>query len=136
MKICPAALLLLFTAAALPAASPAAEKASANPREDARTAVADAIRLLEAKDYETFLKHYVKPDDFKKITERLPLPEFAKRFGEKKAKPMLDVLKSIKTKEPLYTKDRTLATFAVDVPGAPRNTIEFEKIDKYWYIHN
>lgn len=132
MKICAAALLLFCVTAALFAA----DKPPANPREDVHTAVVDAIRLLEARKYDTFLKHYVKPEDFKRITDRTPLPEFAKRFGEKKAKPMLDVLKSIKSKEPLYTKEHTVATFAVDIPGAPRNTIEFERVEKYWFVRN
>jgi len=114
-----------------------AEDAKAEAREKLDTAIAEGIRLLEAKSHEAFLRAFVAPADFKKITDKQPLADFATKFAEKKAAQLLDTLKAIKDAKPKLEENDTRATF--DLPkelGGSKETITFVKIDKYWYIQN
>ena len=104
----------------------------ADPREKLDTAIPEAIRLLEAKDYATLLKEFVLPDDFKKITANVKLEDFAKQFGEDKAADALKALKSLKDKKPEMSADGTKATFKLDDPQS--KPMVWMKVDKYWYI--
>ena len=108
--------------------------AAGDPREKLETALPEAIRLLEAKDYATLLKEFVAPDDFKHITENQSLEQFAKEFGEDKAAGVLKDLKSIKDKTPELSAEGNKATFAREDANA--KPIVWVKIDKYWYIAN
>lgn len=110
--------------------------ATADPREKVETAVAEGVRLLEAKDYPTFLKNFVKPDDFKRLTEKMSLEEFATGFGEGKAEPILKVLKSLQDTKPELDATGTKATYAIKEALAGKREITFTKVDKYWYIEN
>lgn len=111
-----------------------AEDAKPDPQAKLETAVPEAIRLIEAKEYAKFLKNYVAPEDFKKITAEKPLDEFAKFFGERKAEPLLKVLKAAKDVKPTLDADGKKATFKVKDPIDGRESISFQKIDKRWYI--
>ncbi len=61
-------------------------------REQLATAIPEGIRLLEATEFESFLKCFVPPADLKRITEETSLAEFAKTFGQRKAPRLLEVL--------------------------------------------
>ena len=125
---------LALVAAAAMMASSTARADEPDPREKLETALPEAIRLLEAKDYATLLKEFVAPDDFKHITENQTLEQFAKEFGDDKAAGVLKDLKSIKDKQPELSADGNKATFAREDPNA--KPIVWLKIDKYWYIAN
>jgi hypothetical protein len=114
----------------------AEEDANAKVREQLPTAIGEAIRLLEAKDYEGFLKEFMRPDDLKKMTERVGLAKFATQIKGEKADILLRVFKSIKDLQPTFESDGKVASFPVTVAGAPRNVIKFTKIGKYWYLEN
>lgn len=45
----------------------AQDDTKADPREQLKTAVPEAIRLLEKKDYQTLLKQFILPQDLEKI---------------------------------------------------------------------
>jgi hypothetical protein len=106
-------------------------------REDVSTAVGEAIRLLEMKDYETFLKDFVSPDDLKKIAEeKVDLSKLATRFKGEKADRLLRALKTIKNLTPTFEKNGELAVFPVKLAGSNKNSITFVKVGKYWYIKN
>jgi hypothetical protein len=111
-------------------------QAKADPREKLETAIPKAIRLLEAKEYETFLKTFIAPDDFKKVTKDVSLEEFAMRFGKDHAATLLQVLKAVKGTKPTLDPDGTKATFKHDIKGAPKDSITFVKVDNFWYIQN
>jgi hypothetical protein len=108
----------------------------ADPREELETAIPEAIRLLEAKEYETFLKTFIPPDDFKSVTKQVSLEEFAKRFGKDKAADLLRVLKAIKGTKPTLDPDGTKAPFKHGIKGAPKDSITFVKMDGLWYLQN
>jgi len=128
---------LAVAAVVLSCWSLAAEEAKPEARERVETAITEGIRLLEAKQYEAFVKAFVPPDDLKKVTEKKPLNEFVDKFAEKKAPHLLDILKSIKDTTPTLSADGTSATFALKKDLATvKEDITFKKIDKYWYIQN
>jgi hypothetical protein len=105
-------------------------------REQLATAVPEAIRLLENKKYEDFVTSFIAPDDLKKITKEQSTEEFARQFGKGKAVRALQILKAIEGKTPKLDHDGTTATFTHDVKDAPRDTITFVKVGKYWHIQN
>ncbi len=107
-----------------------------DPRESLDTAIPEAIRLLEKKDYEGLLKAFVAPEDFERITANKPLPDFAKEFGEEKADKLLVVLKAVIGTPPTLSEDKALATFEFKEKINGKSSIKFQKIDKYWYIKN
>lgn len=125
-----AALLFAFAGAA----SAVAQDAKADPREKLETAIPEAIRLLEAKDYAKLLKDFVKPEDFKRITASTPLEDFARKFGEGKAPRLLEALKAAKELKPELADAGRKATYSFKEPIGGKSTITFVQVDKYWYI--
>ncbi len=100
------------------------------------TAIPEGVRLLEAKEYQTFVKNFASPADLKRITEEMSLEEFAKTFGERKAQRLLQVLKEIKDAKPDLDDTGTKATFTLKERIDGGKSIEFIKIEKYWYLQN
>jgi hypothetical protein len=105
-------------------------------REKLETAIPEGVRLLEAKEYATFIKHFAEPDQLKKATRDTSLEAFAKEFGQEKAAILLKVLKSIKDTKPAFSADGKKATYNLKDDVAGKKTITFVKVDKYWYIQN
>lgn len=128
--------LTVFTLTLVAIGTALAADSKADPREKVDTAVLEGIRLLEAKDYVKFLKEFVAPDDFKNLTAKGTLEEFAKKFGENKGPRLLQVLKSIKDSKPTLDKDEKTATYEMKESIGGKKEIKFKKIDKYWYIQN
>ncbi len=64
------------------------------------------------------------------------MEEFAKRFGERKAGRLLEVLKEIKSGTPELDAAGTTATFQLKEAVGGKGTIKFVKVKKYWYIKN
>lgn len=126
--------LALITCFAFAAVAPADEKP--DPRESLKTAIPEGIRLLEAKEYATFIKRFATPDQVKKITEKQTIEEAADVFGKGKAEELLGVLKHVRDKEPAYNDEKTKATFEIDKEINDRGKIQFEKVGRLWYITN
>ena len=109
--------------------------AKADPRENLDTAIAEAIRLLEKKDYAGFLTTFSEPGRLAK--RRDSLQEFAAEFGRERAGMVLGVLKQIQKTKPSVSENGTVATFKVDpAPAGGRDNIRWRKTDRYWYIDN
>ncbi len=108
----------------------------ADPREKLETAIPEAIRLLEAKEYETFLKTFVAPDDMKKCLKDGSLAEFARNFAEDKAANLLLILKAIKDQKPALDAEEKKATFKHEIKSAAKDVLIFAKVEKFWYIQN
>ncbi len=107
-----------------------------DPREKLDTAIAEGIRLLEAKDYLNFIKQFVRPDELKKATEQMPIADLAKDFGEGNSGDLLKALKTLKDKKPVLTDDGKSAEYTLTGDEFKRKDIAFVKVDKYWYIKN
>lgn len=113
-----------------------AEDVKPDPREKIETAIPEGIRLLEAKEYEAFVKSFVPPADLKKITEGTSLEEFAKKFGERKVPRLLKILEEIKDAKPHMDDTGRKATFALKEEIGRKKSITFLKVEKHWYIQN
>jgi hypothetical protein len=122
--------VILMPASQLPAGS------KPDPREKVDTAVPEGIRLLDAKEYSSFLQKFVPPDDLKKLTMKAPLDEFAKEFGQTHAPRLLKVLQAIRGTNPTLVADGMLATFPLKEPIEGKKSITFIKVGKFWYIQN
>ncbi len=107
-----------------------------DPRESLDTAVPEAVRLLEAKDYEGLLKTFVAPKELEQIVEKGDLKDLAKSFGGNKAERLLKVLQAAKGLMPTYNDDQTLATYKLPEKIESKGEIRFQKIEKLWYIKN
>ena len=109
---------------------------TADAREELATAVPEAIRLLKSKQYEEFVESFIAPDDLKNITAKRSVEEFARQFAETHAASLLEVLQGIEGQRPKLDPDGKTATFIHGIKDAPRETITFARIGKYWYIQN
>ncbi|QDT53476.1 hypothetical protein Pan44_14930 [Caulifigura coniformis] len=125
-----------FASVVVVAACAVAEDKKADPRESVETAVPEAIRLLEAKEYKEFLKAFVPPETFEKITQRKTIDEFSEDFGKSKSGDLLKVLRAIKDQSPTYNDSRTKATYQFELEGISKKSISFGKIGNVWYIEN
>ncbi len=114
----------------------AAADTKTDPRESLDTAIPEAIRLLEAREYAAFLKSFLPPHELKKFTEKNSLEELAKGFGEKKASRLLRVLKAIKDLKPTFDAEGKEATYEMKERIDGKKSIFFARIDKYLYIQN
>jgi hypothetical protein len=129
--------LLLISSLVISLVTPAvAQDVKPESREALETAIPEGIRLLEAKEYKVFVEIFVPPADLKKIIEGSSLEEFAKKFGERKAPRLLEILKEIKGTKPSLDDNGTEATFSLKEEKDGKKSITFVKIDKYWYIKN
>jgi hypothetical protein len=117
--------------------APSQGMASSNPRERAETAVVEAARLLEAKDYKAFLSQFMPPDQLK---ARAATPEALDAFAEQfapRADRLLEALKHVRAQTPAYDSENTSATFTLDgLSGMPSTSLTFTKIGQYWYLAN
>jgi len=115
-----------------------AQQAQPHPQSRLETAIAEAIRLLEAKEYKTFLTKFMAPDDYKRITEAVAIDLLAEKFAGDRAEHFLKVLHYAKKQKPTLSEDGKLAVFNLDeslrLPN--RDKLVFEQIDGLWYIRN
>jgi len=104
-----------------------------SPRENAEAAVGEAIRVLESKDYRTFLLQFVPPDQVK---ERGGAPEALAAWVDlfsTRADSLLAALKYARTHTPTYDDAKTTATFSLKGEGGP-DSLRMVKIGRYWYL--
>ena len=110
--------------------------AKADPREQLPTAIAEAIRLLEAKQHVEFVKMFVPPE---RLKERAGTPEslakFAEAFAQRGAR-MLAALKEIQKMKPQMDQGDTIATYTLSPQEGAPPSLRFQKIGKFWYIAN
>jgi hypothetical protein len=102
-----------------------------DPRERLDTAIAEGIKLLEAKDYVKFLTMFVPPD----ALAGQNIEQFAADFARRKGPMALAALKEIQTAKPTMSNDGLTATYAVTPgPDGGPTSMMWSKIGKYWYI--
>ena len=115
----------------LPARAAAAQS---DPREDPVTAIAEAIRLLEAEEYRTFVEQFVPPEALNTVVAMMTLDEFAQDFADKSAGKVLEILRMLRGRTPSLNADGTVATFTLGESIAGRDSFALVKIGRYWYI--
>jgi hypothetical protein len=118
---------------ALLVAVPQRGPARPDPREQLTTAIAEGIRLLEAKEYKAFVMTFVPAEELKK---RGDIDAFVEKFAGPRASQLLAALKEIQTATPVMDESGTKATFALQAAGGRPNSLRFERIGGYWYIAN
>jgi HEAT repeat protein len=127
------------TSAAPATTAPPSAAGEPDPRENLETAVPEGIRLLEAKDYKSFIQKFIPPEALALMLALPPkqtIDDLAKDFGAKASSDFLQGLKAIKGLQPEMSPDGKKATFKLKEPIGGENTFCFEKIDKFWYITN
>jgi hypothetical protein len=106
-----------------------------SPREKVETAIAEGTRLLESKDYTTFLLQFVPPDQVKKLGgSPEALDAWVEHFAAQ-APAVLAALKDASTQSPTYDDTYTIATFPLKAESGPK-TLRMVKIGRYWYVGN
>jgi hypothetical protein len=114
---------------------PAVVQTQQDPRTSLETAVPEAVRLLEAKDYATFLRLFVPPEALKELSAAESFDGFVRAFVEDgKAAAMLTALKGIRGSKPVIDGEGRRATFTLKAPVEGKTTITFLKIGAFWYI--
>lgn len=109
---------------------PAATKP--DPRERLDTAIAEGIRLLEAKEYAKFLTLFVPPEV---LASRGPIEQFAAEFATRRGPLALDAFKQIQNVKPTMSADGMTAVYDVTPrPDGGPTSMTWGKIGKYWYI--
>lgn len=105
-----------------------------SPRENVGTAILEAIRLLESKDYKTFLMEFIPPDVVKARTASpAALNEWVEGFAAHSVGFLLPRLKEASKLTPTYDGQKTTATFQLkDYDGT--KWFKMVKIDRYWYV--
>lgn len=126
--------ILLLCAASAPFAL-LAEEPKADPQAKLETAIAEMIRLAEAKEFLKLIKTFAAPDDLKRIEMREKLEDLAKNFekDEARSKDFLKMLKTIAARKPLMEDDGKKAIYRGD-DGDSFPAIKFVKIEGKWYV--
>jgi hypothetical protein len=125
------AALAVGFAAAVTAADPRPD-----PREKLETAIPEAIRLLEAREYRTFIEQFAVPDELKQVLGQGTIEELTRSFAKENAQLALRVMKQIVGARPTLEADGTRATFELKEAVEGKKSITFVKIGKYWYLRN
>jgi hypothetical protein len=112
-----------------------AATAKPDPRANLDTTIALGIKLLEQKDYKTFLTTFPRPE---RLAERRDtIEEFVASFAKGNADRLLGALKQIQSMKPTMNADGSMATYTFDPPPetGPR-TLRWVKVNGVWYIDN
>jgi hypothetical protein len=109
-----------------------------SPRENVETTVVEALRLLQSKDYRTFLQKYFPPEWVKaKMAEPGGLNAWVDGWAANSLGNVLGHLKQASTLKPTYDEAKTTAIFRLTIQeGTASFTKDFKmvKIGRYWYI--
>jgi hypothetical protein len=114
---------------------PQTQAAKADPRENLDSAIAEAIRLLEAREHATFLRTFIEPEML--ASRRDSFEAFAASFAGERADRLLAMLKHVRTLKPAMSAAGTIATYQPDPnAGVGARSLRWEKTGRYWYIAN
>jgi hypothetical protein len=105
-----------------------------DPRKQVDTAIAEAIRLLEAQQYVEFVKAFAPPEAVARMTQQTTIEELAKGMAGERTDALLQALRQIKGTTPTMEAEGRVARFTLKEPVKNKATIAFEKIGDYWYI--
>lgn len=122
---------------AINTAAPAAPATGPDPRLDVKTALPEAIKELEAKDYASFFKNFIPPSQVAQLPmppEQMAamissVPQAADQFNQ-----MLSALKAIQAVTPTIDPSGNKATFALNPPLGNLKEVSFVKENGMWYL--
>jgi hypothetical protein len=107
-----------------------------DPREKPETAIAECVRLLEAKEYKSFLQEFTPPATLALLLSmpNTTIEDLAKEVGEKTSADVLQALMAVKDVKPEMSSDGQKATFKLKEPVGGRDSLSLVKIGKFWYM--
>lgn len=105
-----------------------------DPRREAGTAIKEAIRLLEKKDYVTMLKTFARPSELEEQLVKRTIEEAAAEFGEKRATDLLAALRAASTMTQTFSNDGARVDYTFEKPFGRERRITMVKIDGLWYL--
>jgi hypothetical protein len=110
----------------------------ADPRREPASAIKEAIRLLEARDYAAFVKTCMRPSELEEmLVKHKTVEEVAKEFAQSdRAARMLDVLKAASTMTPVMNADGTRANYTFEKPVGGAKRLSLAKVDGLWYLRD
>jgi ActR/RegA family two-component response regulator len=125
-------------APAAPASVAPQAAAQPDPREKPETAIAEWIRLLEAKDYKSFVQEFTPPEALALLLSmsKMTIEDLAKDIGEKSSADVLQALKAAKDVKPEMSADGQKATFKLKEPVDGHDSFSLVRIEKFWYMAN
>jgi hypothetical protein len=105
-----------------------------NPQARLDTAIAEAIRLIEAQQYRSFLEKFVTADDLKRTLaeDGMSMDAFTDQFIQYLAPLTLKKLNVIRGIAPTMSSDRNQATWFDQPKNRPMVT--FKKVSGLWYL--
>ena len=124
-------------ATSAPVASAAAKPSGPDARTDIKTAVPEAIRLLETKDYANFVKQFMPPSQLSQMpipVDQLVAMMTADPGAAAQFQTMIDTLKRIQGLAPTMSADGNKATFTLDPPIANEKQVSLVKENGLWYL--
>ena len=115
-----------------PAGSNAPAANGRDPREELNTALAEAIRQLESKEYEKFVADFISPADKSQMVGK-KIEDIAKQL-EKNSADMLAQMKAAQKVTPAMEDGGEKAIYKDLAVGGGEATFVMVKSGKYWYI--
>jgi hypothetical protein len=109
-----------------------------SPRENVESTVVEGLRLLESKDYRTFLQEYFPPDWVKaKMAEPGGLNAWVDGWVANSLGNVQRHLKQASTVKPTYDEAKTTAIFRLTIQEGKESFVKnykMVKVGRYWYI--
>jgi hypothetical protein len=102
--------------------------------EDPEKALAVAIKLLESKDHTGFVKRFMPPDLLAKELEKRGIDHIANEELGDRAEEWLREFKLVKGMKPVFSDERTKATFNGKDENGKSVKVRFVLTDGKWYL--
>jgi hypothetical protein len=103
-------------------------------REDVSATVKDAVRVLDAKEYKTFLLEFFPPDFVKKeLTSPAVIEQRLTTFSTHSLGFILPKLRAAMSVAPTFDAQKTKATFRFNLHEGP-TTVTMLKVGRFWYL--
>jgi hypothetical protein len=103
-----------------------------------KAAIAEGLRLLEAKDVATFLKTFMKPTDLTEHLSKFGTMEklTAALSRHKESALLLEKFRAASKVEPTFSGDGVRANFPFDAVIGNDRRLQLEKIGDRWYLND
>jgi hypothetical protein len=107
----------------------------ADPRREPATALKEAARLLEAKDYANFIQKCIAPDELEKGLKMFgSVDKIVAEFNRSgRFELALKALQAAMKTEPEFYDDRTRANYRFDAPIDGEMRLQLRKVGGLWY---
>lgn len=128
--------LLLVSVAVLAWPTVAGGTQQPDPKRQVQTAIEDAIRLLEGKQYLEFVKTFMRPNEVERLVAKFGTVEnVAAEFGKnERAGTLLKALQAAAKLAPVFNETNTSARYTFETPIGGERRLLLQKIGDRWYI--